>query len=559
MKKSLMAMAVVIAMGGGASALAVEVYTVQSRDTLSKIASNFSEVSWQEIAKHNGLENPNLINVGQKLEIPTKDAPGKKVVVLQPSQTSSGTFVWDNPGSNPWKGNTNAFLSQFYGSQVAQLLQREIKAENSHRALIKCGGNVVMEGETAHMIAMGFGKGIVKENVTTPSCKDDKNFSQPAKVYTAMHEGVEHRVAFPHICKNPTVITPRREEIREPTPETIVPKTSKEAVEEYRMDWEAFAGVGANYSGEKSRYAFGVAKVYPIIVKGKNGEDQFGLAIRGQGWEGEAHDKFGYEGWIKGVGPAYRYISWDGFDLGMDLTFGSRKETGHTGDRKFQQKREFNIAQLCASFNDYERRQKTGAGTWFPEIQANLCVFKPIGGIKTSASWNGQSLPEVAKALEKFSYGAYIGGRLYIYQGQYWAPFLQLGLTVEEPDLVKTLQAMIGVSFTSKNGKYKFGHIGLGWAKNLLKKGANAKFWEVGIDISGIAKATVKTSKERAMREAVKARRIQPQNRGETLYTFQPSNSGKGEIVVTATKVTGKTFEYKQLYGMERAGGGFNG
>lgn len=51
-----------------------EWYTVQAGDTLSEIAQKFygdaSQASYMKIAKANGIANPDLIRVGQKLQIP---------------------------------------------------------------------------------------------------------------------------------------------------------------------------------------------------------------------------------------------------------------------------------------------------------------------------------------------------------------------------------------------------------------------------------------------------------------------------------------------------------
>lgn len=47
------------------------IYTVEAGDVLWKIANSFG-LSWEELAKYNDLQNPNLIIVGQKLLIPIK-------------------------------------------------------------------------------------------------------------------------------------------------------------------------------------------------------------------------------------------------------------------------------------------------------------------------------------------------------------------------------------------------------------------------------------------------------------------------------------------------------
>lgn len=64
----------------------VTVYTVKKGDTLSAIAAKYG-TTYQEIAAYNGIANPNLIRVGQKIKIPAATAPesfakGDKVKVL---------------------------------------------------------------------------------------------------------------------------------------------------------------------------------------------------------------------------------------------------------------------------------------------------------------------------------------------------------------------------------------------------------------------------------------------------------------------------------------------
>ncbi len=54
-------------------------YTVATGDTLNKIAKRFN-VSWQAIVTANGLANPNVISVGQRLLIPLATAPSAPTI-----------------------------------------------------------------------------------------------------------------------------------------------------------------------------------------------------------------------------------------------------------------------------------------------------------------------------------------------------------------------------------------------------------------------------------------------------------------------------------------------
>ena len=56
------------------------VHTVQKGETLSSIAKKYG-TTYQKIAQNNGIANPSLIRVGQKIKIPGADRPGKTVAV----------------------------------------------------------------------------------------------------------------------------------------------------------------------------------------------------------------------------------------------------------------------------------------------------------------------------------------------------------------------------------------------------------------------------------------------------------------------------------------------
>lgn len=68
------------------AAQGVTVYTVKKGDTLYQIAAKYG-TTYQAIAAYNGIKNPNLIRVGQKIKIPASTAPaalkkGDRVKVL---------------------------------------------------------------------------------------------------------------------------------------------------------------------------------------------------------------------------------------------------------------------------------------------------------------------------------------------------------------------------------------------------------------------------------------------------------------------------------------------
>lgn len=68
------------------AAQGVTVYTVKKGDTLSQIAAKYG-TTYQAIAAFNGIKNPNVIRVGQKIKIPASTAPaalkkGDRVKVL---------------------------------------------------------------------------------------------------------------------------------------------------------------------------------------------------------------------------------------------------------------------------------------------------------------------------------------------------------------------------------------------------------------------------------------------------------------------------------------------
>lgn len=71
------------------------VYTVKRGDTLSKIAAKYG-TTYQNLAECNGIKNPNVINVGQKIKIPA--AGSSSAVVTTPTERTytvkKGDSLW---------------------------------------------------------------------------------------------------------------------------------------------------------------------------------------------------------------------------------------------------------------------------------------------------------------------------------------------------------------------------------------------------------------------------------------------------------------------------------
>ena len=75
------------------------VYTVVAGDTLSKIATKYN-TTYQELASYNGISNPNLIFVGQKIKIPTSTS--QKTYTVQKGDTLSGIALSQLGDASRW-------------------------------------------------------------------------------------------------------------------------------------------------------------------------------------------------------------------------------------------------------------------------------------------------------------------------------------------------------------------------------------------------------------------------------------------------------------------------
>ena len=90
-------------------------YVVRSGDTLNKLAQEYS-TTVTAIVNLNNITNPNLIFVGQRIQIPTKQIQNCQNYIIQPGDTLSsiarefGTTVGNIAKSNGIK-NVNIIIS----------------------------------------------------------------------------------------------------------------------------------------------------------------------------------------------------------------------------------------------------------------------------------------------------------------------------------------------------------------------------------------------------------------------------------------------------------------
>ena len=94
----------------------ISTYKVVSGDTLIKIAKKFG-TTYQEIAKLNGISNPNVIQVGQILKIPGSNSSNTASSTTATTQNSSSSYITYTIVS----GDTLSKIAQRFGTTYQEL------------------------------------------------------------------------------------------------------------------------------------------------------------------------------------------------------------------------------------------------------------------------------------------------------------------------------------------------------------------------------------------------------------------------------------------------------
>lgn len=97
------------------------VYVVKKGDTLSKIASMFG-TTYKKLAEYNGIANPNIINIGQKIKIPLKENKKTTNYIVKKGDSLSKIGKMYNVN---WKdiAKDNNIKAPFYIIRVGQVLK----------------------------------------------------------------------------------------------------------------------------------------------------------------------------------------------------------------------------------------------------------------------------------------------------------------------------------------------------------------------------------------------------------------------------------------------------
>lgn len=81
-----------------------KVYIVQKGDTLSKIAAKYG-TTYQKLAEYNGITNPSVITVGQKIKIPGAGAQGSSGNPEKTYKVKGGDSLWTIAAKELGNGN----------------------------------------------------------------------------------------------------------------------------------------------------------------------------------------------------------------------------------------------------------------------------------------------------------------------------------------------------------------------------------------------------------------------------------------------------------------------
>jgi hypothetical protein len=365
-------------------------YIVQKGDTLYGIAQKHGIKNWHILAQANQLANPNLILVGQKLELPS----GVQVVA---PQEQPGYWYWRNAGFAKYCGTPAAALDQF---SIPAPVRTEFLA--------------LANAEAFTWVSVSVGE-YFEEMVSGPPCNLKRRVvtawkegtAQAARVYQVEYQEKRSFLYRFLICSNwawrweeippppPLEVEPPPEPIHppEPVPPPIAPPPA-----ECRKGCPVTTEVLANAGGYTNRhsgidatgtYWFGLAEIRPncwnFYTDGIRHEPGMHFSVFGAEGDSSGYNydvtRYSLGGTLKSTGSTWE----NAFRLGyfwqdnqgeIDLFHQTQKDEGlYSSD----------YLSLVGRRNHGEK--------WFPKLLLGVEFLLPLNATQ-EGYWDGKRLPE---------------------------------------------------------------------------------------------------------------------------------------------------------------------
>ena len=465
MKRSLWLIVWLLMFFGMSVAQAAEpsIHVVTRGETLRSIAG----ASWKAVCKANNLADCNKIRVGQKIHMTVGQTPKMSLLTIITKNPACITL-----GVAPLNAEHRLELAL---EGIDALMTLTPKQKETAKQKFKAGQKASSRElvGTQHFGEMLYRSKVSKKVVHVydkPICTPDEGGQTEVMDTYDLGDGVF--LANPKRCGNIATFTKaaRKPEpvVPQPVvqPETVVPEV---AVTSSGCPLDPKAVIGQEHepkhSGNDAHSTYLAGAVY-CTWRGENGTHGVGIGGQASMWTGLVNGGAGrFSGHFAALGPAYEYISDNGWDFEAKALIGRLDEHFVQGDY-YRSERHFTLIGPALSYNNYERRQH--GEQWFPETQLSGVLGFPLTK-SVAHSWQGKAIENTTE-LSKF--GVYFNAaiRQWIYDGDVVQPYVQLGYFLESPSS-ESMSFRVGFA-----DPHRVCGIGFGFDHD-LKSGGNAKAW----------------------------------------------------------------------------------
>lgn len=478
MKRTVWFIACLLAFFGMSVVQAEPTHTVKRGETLSSIAGK----NWKAVCALNKLVNCHQITVGRELKL-IAAAPSQVSTKARAMATVGRPVVQQQScitlGAAPWNAehSPDRALEGINLLTTLTLEQKALAKQKMMQGDKVSGEELVGQQVFKEMLYQSKVTGKATHVYGKPICNPEQGGVPEIMDTYDLGSGVY--LAIPRRCGNPAVfvkpveprVTPEAPLAEEPAasesePEKVVEKGG------CLIDPKLVVGQEhePEHDGNDANSTYLAGAVY-CTWRGETGTHGVGIGGQASMWDGHVNQGAGkFSGHLVSAGPAYEYISDNGWDMEAKLLFMKLDESFKQD--AYKSERHFHLVGPSLSYNNYDRRQR--GEKWFPEFQLNGVLGLPISK-EVSHSWQGKPIADTAE-LSKF--GAYFnaGARAWIYDGDVLQPYVQLGYFLESPS-AESISFRIGVADSNR-----ICGIGIGIDHD-LKLGGNANAWGFWCDV----------------------------------------------------------------------------